>query len=157
MPTSTVRLSKRKRRSSTAGGHDSDRAEKSPANAGVESNVPHSKLLSLPVEVFEFIHDELLSGSHLITRETVLRHSEPYLSSADFEYRADILRPLTQTCRVLRNIYLPKYYEHVEACIVRSNRAWYKQLSERLEATSNGLTARADLAKLVRYVRPVGN
>ena len=146
---------KRKRAFSSAGLNPEfsgklTKTSEDPIGRELKSESPPSPLLALPVEVFELIHDELLEGSHLITRENVMRNPEPYLCSTEVEYRADVLRPLTQTCRVLRSVYLPKYYEHVEACIIRGQRVWYKQLSERLEATSIGLAGREDLAKLVQ-------
>lgn len=100
------------------------------------------------------IHQELLSGSRLITREDVLTN-QPFLDAADFQYRADIIRPLTQTCRVLRNVYLARYYEQVEACVVRESKAWYKELSHRLEMTSKGLAGSPELAKHVRCAKNV--
>ena len=107
-----------------------------------------SGLLSLPVEVFERIYDELLGTSRLITIEDVLEN-KPHLDDK-FAYRTDVLRALTQTCYALRVSCLPSYYEHVEACVVRGPGAWYKQLSERLERTSLMFVENPQLAMLVQ-------
>lgn len=107
-------------------------------------------LLSLPVELFDQIHNELLSTSRLITTEEVLANA-PHLDDK-FEYRTDVLRSLTQTCHALRVSCIPRYYEHVEACVVRGSRVWYKQLAERLEKTSMMLIESPHLAKHVQWV-----
>lgn len=109
-----------------------------------------SGLLSLPVEVFERIYDELLGTSRLITIEDVLEN-KPHLDDK-FAYRTDALRALTQTCYALRVSCLPSYYEHVEACVVRGPGAWYKQLSERLERTSLMFVEHPQLAMHVQTV-----
>ena len=104
----------------------------------------------MPVEVFARIHDELLAGSRLITREDVMRNAG-FIDEENIQYRADILRPLTQTCRVLRNVYLPRVYEQMEAWIVRGgNKQWYKYLGERLEKISKRCMKEKELAKLVQ-------
>ena len=125
--------------------------------AGKGVNTEHSVypvnttgLLSLPVEVFEMIYTELLANSKLITKEEVLAN-RPWLDRA-FEHRSTVLRSLTQVCRALRASCLPRYYEHVEACICHTSRVWYKQLSERLEKTSLMLSESPSLAVHVQYV-----
>lgn len=114
------------------------------------SSVNTTGILSLPVEVFEMIYTELLSKSRLITREEVLANN-PHLDDS-FQYRTDVLRSLTQTCRALRASCLPRYYEQVEACVCRGVRVWYKQLAERLEKTSWMLIENPHLAIHVQYV-----
>lgn len=109
-----------------------------------------SGLLALPEDVFDLIFDELLAGSRLISKEHVLAN-QPHMEES-FEYRTDVLHGLMQTCRALRKACLPKYYEHVEVCIVRGPRMWYKQLSERLEKMSLMLSECPHLAVHVRYV-----
>lgn len=110
-----------------------------------------SKLLSLPVEVYGLIQKELFTGTDVIIREDV-RRSQDYLDARKFGYRADILRPIMHTCRALRATYVASYYEHVEVCMKRTGRAWYLQLSERLERTSKVLMApeMRDLAAQIR-------
>ncbi|EKM50287.1 uncharacterized protein PHACADRAFT_178866 [Phanerochaete carnosa HHB-10118-sp] len=107
-------------------------------------------LLSLPVEIFEQIYEGLLSTSRLITKEQVLEN-KPHLSE-EFVYRTDVLWSLTRTCHALRVSCLPRYYEHVEACVVRGPRVWYKQLAERLERTSWLLVECPHLARHVQTV-----
>ena len=73
-----------------------------------------------------------------------------HIDDSSFEYRADILRPLTQVCRVLRNIYLDAVYEHMEAYIVRGKKQWYKYLGDRLERLYDCCDREPDFAKRVR-------
>lgn len=112
-----------------------------------------SGLLSLPVEVFGMIQDELLSGTHVITRSIVLENP-PHLDGAVFTYRSDIIRPLMHTCRALRAVFAPAYYEHVEACITRTGRVWFLQLAERLTRTCKVLMNPV-MANLAAHVRSV--
>ena len=58
---------------------------------------------------------------------------ERQLNSSEYDYRADVFRPLIYTCRALRAIFISAYYGHVEICIVRAGDIWYKHLAERLE------------------------
>ena len=107
-------------------------------------------LLGLPVELFEQIHRELLAGTRVITREDVLARI-PFIEEKDIQYRCDVLKPLSQTCRLLRRIYLPRFYEHMEACIVRGgNKQWYKYLGQRLERSSDFFMQHEGLAKFVQ-------
>ena len=106
-------------------------------------------LLGLPVEVFARIYDELLVGSRLITQDDAMSGAQ-YLNGKTIECPADILRPLTQTCRVLRSMYLPVVYEHTEAWIVRGKGQWYKQLGDRLESVCNRFARSPEHAKLVQ-------
>lgn len=113
-----------------------------------------SGLLSLPVEVYELVHKELLLGCRFITREDVLANARQ-LDSCEFQYRADVLRPLMHSCRALRAAYISAYYEHVEVCIVRVGQVWYKHLAERLERAAKVLMdpEMQEVAAQVRYVR----
>lgn len=129
---------------------DEDTAKKAKTEDLEVSSVNTTGLLSLPVEVFEIIYTELLSTSRLISREEVLANN-PHLDDS-FQYRTDVLRSLTQTCRALRASCLPRYYEQVEACVCRGARVWYKQLAERLEKTSWMLIENPHLAMHVQYV-----
>lgn len=107
-------------------------------------------LLALPVELFEQIQEELLVGSRLITKEDVM-YLTPLVDKKDFQHRADILWPLAQTCRALRNIYLARVYEHMEAWINRGGyQQGYNHIGKRLGWMCKLLTQERELAKLVR-------
>ena len=118
-------------------------------------NVPVNTtgLLGLPVEVFASIHDELLADSRIITQEDAMSGQQylygDYLKS---KCPADILRPLSQTCRALRRMYLPVVYEHMDAWIIHGHRSWFLQLINRLERTCKHLALQPELAMLVQYV-----
>ena len=93
-------------------------------------------LLGLPVDVFARILDELLTGSRQITREDAVCGGEYGIArTSTFVDRADVLRPLSQTCRALRNVYLPTVYEHLDAWVLRSKGQWWQDLGRRLENT----------------------
>ena len=150
MPRNKDQTTPKRGRPSDKGDLD-DNATKKAKTEHSTSPVNTTGLLSLPVEVFEMIYAELLDKSRLITRKEVLAN-QPHLDH-DFQYRTDVLRSLTQTCRALRMSCLPRYYEHVEACVCRGARVWYKQLSERLEKTSKMLVRLPNLAVHVQYVQ----
>ncbi|KAF5332118.1 hypothetical protein D9611_008037 [Ephemerocybe angulata] len=73
---------------------------------------------------------------------------------ASYLERSDVLRALSQTCRVYREIFLPILYERMEACITpRSGKvAFYKHIGETLERKCRGLKKNPALAKMVRTV-----
>lgn len=73
-----------------------------------------------------------------------------HIDDSIFQYRADILRPLTQVCRVLRNIYLIEVYEHMEVYIARGKKHWYKYLGDRLERLSEFCEREPEFARRVQ-------
>ena len=107
-------------------------------------------LLALPIEVYARIHNELLARSRIVTRKDVQRNVQ-YITGKTIRYRADVFRPLAQTCQALRRFYLPEMYAHVEACIFRDgSQQWAKQLGERLEKLCGCLKQHDDLRKFVQ-------
>lgn len=116
------------------------------------SSQPFSQgILSLPVEIFHEIRDELLSDTRIITPEILLENPS-HLRGQNFRYRSDIIKPLMHTCRAFRAVFSAAYYEHVEACITRTKRAWFIELAESLSRTCKMLMdpLMLDLAAHVR-------
>ena len=116
-------------------------ARKTLTSSPQNSPVNMTGLLSLPVEVFARIQEELVAETRLITHEDV-RANETHLDATDgrFTHRVDVLRPLTQVCHALRNMYFGEVYEHLEAWVIRSKvQPWYKQICNRLTRISESL------------------
>lgn len=118
----------------------------------VSASASHSGLLSLTPTVLNDILDNLLLDTRLITREIVLSN-QTHLGE-EFRARADVLRPILHTCRGLRALCLPRFYEHTEMAVVWGKKVWYKQLSERMEKMSKTLVKMAGPASHIRCVVP---
>ncbi|KAF9648465.1 hypothetical protein BDM02DRAFT_3239797 [Thelephora ganbajun] len=66
--------------------------------------------------------------------------------------RLDVLRAITQTCRILRRKFLSWLWERVEACIVPNLSAWYIHLGNALESRCHILLKNPSLAMHVRVM-----
>lgn len=112
----------------------------------------HAGFLDLPVELCDMIFESLWHDCEDITREAVLRNYD--ILQMTHATKEDTLRPLSQVCRTLRDVFLPRLWEHMQACVVRTEgrKAFHKILGERLERLSKGLLQTPDIARHVRYV-----
>ena len=110
-------------------------------------------LFALPVEMFARIQDELLADTRQITHEDAMSYAM-YTTDKFFRHRADVLRPLTQVCRLLRNMYLAEVYEHMETWIARgkSSGQWWKYNGDRLVVLSKSCAQGPEFAQHIRWV-----
>ena len=76
--------------------------------------------------------------------------SNPNVLSGGYAERCNVLRAITQTCRALRQKFLPWLWEGVDACAVPYDRAWYVYLGNLLENKCRILLKNPVLAAHVR-------
>lgn len=71
----------------------------------------------------------------------------------EFRERFATLRALSQTCKELRLVVLPLAWERLEACTTAGNqKAFYREVGERLERKCKGLMKSDHLRPHVRFV-----
>lgn len=84
------------------------------AQAEISVNNGKCKFIDLPAELLL----EIVSFFPAVHIPTSRRFNTPVLPPSIFE-RWDVLRALSQTCRLWRNIFFPMLWERMEACAIR--------------------------------------
>lgn len=110
----------------------------------VATGGPVPGLLRIPVELFDMVFAEL----DMFTEDDIMKN--PPFIPAERRTRSSALRALSQTSRALKDAFLPRAWEHFEACTTKGEGAWYKKLARRLEEGSKMLAATPALAKHVK-------
>lgn len=85
-----------------------------------------------------------IAGQHRIWGANVL--------PGEYVERLDVLRAITQTCRMLRQKFLSWLWERVEACVVPNFSAWYIYVGNVLESKCHILLKNPSLTTHVRSV-----
>jgi len=127
------------------------KAAEAPAFPNIDKG---SKLLELPLELImeilsHFDHLPIITGkldcSPFGVDPTISRR---YLG------RTDVLRALSQTCKLWRNLFFPLLWERLEPCLTHSKAAaWYKVYGESLIRKSSLVCENQEIALHVRYVQ----
>ena len=113
-----------------------------------------SKVLELPLELLM----EILSYFHCLPIPITAVHNfnaqgiDFKLSSRYLE-RTDVLRALSQTCKLWRHLFFPMLWERLEPCLAHTNGgAWYKAHGDSMIRTSSLVCENPEIASHVRCV-----
>ncbi|KAJ7489214.1 hypothetical protein FB451DRAFT_1125488 [Mycena latifolia] len=98
---------------------------------------PGLRLIQLPSELFDAIIE------NYATLPTTYYHDTADILEAKHYERIDALTALSQTCRALREITLPRLWARLDICRVpsRARLTWFKYTMLALERKSNGIAA----------------
>ncbi|KAG9082246.1 hypothetical protein FS749_007007 [Ceratobasidium sp. UAMH 11750] len=137
-----------------------DSAPESVENSASTSRIPaQSRLkgfLSLPHELLLKIANYFpkILPYDILLHETCVGHLTG--AASGFQSRFNTLRALSQTCRFLREFYLPLLWERFEACLTSNTQAsWYRDLGEAMERKSKGMLNSKHLWPYVQFVTVV--
>ncbi|KIM44352.1 hypothetical protein M413DRAFT_443348 [Hebeloma cylindrosporum] len=116
-----------------------------------------SKVLELPVELlmeilsyFGRLPIPLTADKNLSSLGVDTERSSRYLE------RTDVLRALSQTCKVWRHLFFPLLWERLEPCLTHSSGcAWYKLFGESLIRKSSFVCENPAIASHVRSMSVV--
>ncbi|KAJ7575131.1 hypothetical protein C8J56DRAFT_459703 [Mycena floridula] len=93
-------------------------------------------LVQLPPELFDAIIDNYATLPSTFYRDTA--EDTPKL---EYYERSDALTALSQTCRALRNLTLPRLWTRLDICRVpeAAKKTWYKYVMLEMERKANGI------------------
>ncbi|KAJ7779256.1 hypothetical protein B0H16DRAFT_1502062 [Mycena metata] len=94
------------------------------------------RLVQLPPELFDAIIE------HYVTLPSTFYYDTQNIPELKYYERNDALTALSQTCRVLRQITLPRLWERLDMCRIpeRNRQTWYNYVMLAIARKANGIS-----------------
>ncbi|KAJ6452891.1 hypothetical protein C8R47DRAFT_1204257 [Mycena vitilis] len=124
-------------------------------NAGVFLKIPTEIWAEIVSDsdfrVLGSVKDGMARSLLLLSRSKI--KSCPKTVPTGYRERPETLRALSQTCRALRGIFLPLFWEHLEACLIpKTTATWGARVAKVLLDRCKGLMKSESLRSYVRIV-----
>ncbi|CAE6421440.1 unnamed protein product [Rhizoctonia solani] len=103
-----------------------------------------NELVSLILSYFPEIKPE-----HILMNPTFIGN---WKNADNYSVRFDVLRALSQICRLAREIYLPLLWERFQVCLTNTEVSWYRSIGLAMERKSEGMLKSKHLWPYVKVV-----
>lgn len=115
-----------------------------------------SKALDLPLELLMEVLSYFRSSPIMTSPTEEATDNVGSIASENNLERTDVLRSLSQTCRLWRDIFFPILWERLDVTATHSESgAWYKVFGEALIKKSLLVSQNPEIAGHVRYTMPI--